>query len=195
MEQNHQKRTYQAGRKIFTRGLLLGVMLVFGMAVIFSFYHQSIHEVSQAESQTSLKPAPLFQLPDDQGQMHSLDEFKGKWILIHFWATWCPPCLGEIPEWIELRESFPSQAPIQWIAISMDSSWETAHQALPAHPRVQGLISLLDVKARTPEEYGTFNYPETYLLNPDLKIVTKWVGPQKWNAPETIQFFKKLIAQ
>ena len=181
-------------KKIFF-GLMLGVILGFGVIAGYAFFRYSTQEVSESGSQPALRAAPQFYLPDAQGSLHSLWDFKGKWVVIHFWATWCPPCLVEISDWIELRKSLSQDAPIQFIAISLDARWEDAHRVLPSDRNIHGLTSLLDLSAKTPELFGTFNFPETYLLNPDLKIVTKWVGPQKWNAPETLEFFKKLIAQ
>ena len=190
-----QKKAQKSEKSRFYLSLMLGVMVCFGIAVIYSVFHQPIHETSHAGKKSTLKSAPLFDLPDDLGKLHSLKDFRGKWVLIHFWATWCPPCIGEIPDWIELREVLKKDAPIQFIAVSLDTRWEDAHRILPQEPKISGLISLLDSSGKVPETYGTFNYPETYLLNPELRIITKWVGPQKWNALETLEFFKKILSQ
>ena len=174
---------------------MLSVMICVGISVIYSVFHEPIHEVYHADQNNTLRAAPPFELPDDSGNLHSLKDFKGKWVLLHFWATWCPPCIGEIPDWIELREALSKDAPIQFIAVSLDSTWEDAHRILPQSPKIRGLLSLLDSSTETPQSYGTFKYPETYLINPDQRILTKWVGPQKWSARENVEFFKKILAQ
>ncbi len=66
-------------------------------------------------------PIPLiaFSLPDVTGEIHSISQWQGKILIINFWATWCPPCLKEIPEFIELQEEYAEQN-VQFIGIAID---------------------------------------------------------------------------
>jgi thiol-disulfide isomerase/thioredoxin len=145
----------------------------------------------------TLRIAPLFNLPELNPKhatelSRSLQSMRGKWILLHFWASWCTPCLGELTEWIEFGNSFHDE-PIQFIAVSTDENREDAYKILPAEKLPAHIHSLIDTTHQTSEQYGTFQFPETYLLNPELKIVTKWVGPQPWNTAPVKEFFEKLL--
>jgi thiol-disulfide isomerase/thioredoxin len=62
-----------------------------------------------------------FSLPDTEGMSHSIDEWKGKVLVINFWATWCPPCLEEIPEFMKLQESYRAQG-LQFIGIAVEDA-------------------------------------------------------------------------
>jgi cytochrome c biogenesis protein CcmG, thiol:disulfide interchange protein DsbE len=120
---------------------------------------------------------------DVSGKAHTLNEFRGQPIILHFWASWCPPCLSEISQWVEFAETQKGK-PIRFIAVSLDTSWKDALKILPSEKLPSNVISLLDVKGELPEEMGTFEYPETYLLDSNLKILTKWVGAQPWSSPQ-----------
>ena len=69
--------------------------------------------------QTSQMPLPDIYLPDVSGNLHSISEWKGKVLVINFWATWCPPCLKEIPEFMALQEQYADKG-LQFIGIAID---------------------------------------------------------------------------
>ena len=129
------------------------------------------------------KPAPLFELKDFSGKMHRLEEFKGQPMVVHFWASWCPPCLNEISEWIEFTKKLQGK-PIGFVAISLDKSWDDAQKILNDQQLPPNVISLLDVEGKVADQYGSYQYPETYILNSKHEIFVKLVGPQKWSMPE-----------
>jgi thiol-disulfide isomerase/thioredoxin len=76
-------------------------------------------EFLSTTEQTSPAPLPDFNLPDVSGKSHSISEWQGKILIINFWATWCPPCLEEIPEFIALQEQYSSKG-LQFIGIAID---------------------------------------------------------------------------
>ena len=155
------------------------------------FYWRSSGDHTQTQNTSSLRSAPDFELADALGAKHKLSEFRGNVVIIHFWAAWCPPCLGEIPNWVELANEFKGKK-LKLIAISADPKWENALKILPTE-KAQGITSLLDSSTEVPELFGTYQYPETYVLNSDLKVVMKWVGSQDWKNPAILTFLTKLI--
>lgn len=140
----------------------------------------------------NLRMAPSFSLQDSSGSLHSLSDYKGHFVVLHFWASWCPPCLTEIPKWVQFSKSFDKQK-IKWIAISLDQKWEDATKILPEKNLSPHLLSLIDPETRVPEQYGAFKYPETFLISPSGKIITRWVGEQEWDSAEFKKLFEKLI--
>lgn len=69
--------------------------------------------------QTKTIPLPEFNLPDVEGNQHNISEWQGKIRIINFWATWCPPCIKEIPEFIALQEQYATKG-VQFIGIAID---------------------------------------------------------------------------
>ncbi len=141
---------------------------------------------------TFRKKAPQFELSTPEGEKVGLEGFRGRWVVLHFWASWCPPCLEEIPEWLEAVAFFKNR-PVQWIAISLDSSWSEAFKVLPSLKPLDNLIFLLDSSAQVANQYGSFQFPETYLLDHDLKVAFKWVGPQNWAHPDFLKQLEQLM--
>jgi thiol-disulfide isomerase/thioredoxin len=132
-------------------------------------------------------------LKDRGGSQHSLDEAHGKLVLVHFWAAWCPPCLQEIPELVEFAEKLQSESKLQIFAISMDEKWADAEKVLDSSKLPKSMISLLDGGSKISDLYGTYQFPETYLINDQGKILAKWVGAQPWSSPKTVELMKAEI--
>jgi peroxiredoxin len=166
--------------------LVLGVLIALAYFLAQDRKRSSALSNSQSPATQVLRAAPEFELPDPSGALHRLKDLKGTPIVLHFWASWCPPCLSEISNWVELASTYHDR-PIQWVAISLDQNWDDALKVWTlsqSQGRGGKIISLLDVGGGVSDQYGTFQFPETYLLNSDLKIIMKWVGPQNWDGEE-----------
>lgn len=105
-----------------------------------------------------------FSLPDIQGRIHRLADYRGKWVLVNFWATWCPPCLKEIPELVSLHNAHHDKD-LLVIGIAMDSgsSKEVADFAKAhgiSYPMVMGDRNIAS-------QFGEIEVlPVSYLFNP-----------------------------
>ena len=132
--------------------------------------------------QSGRRQAPDFSLKDRLSHDHTLQEMRGKLVIVHFWASWCPPCLKEIPDLIEFAEAWQDK-PIEVIGVSLDENWENAEKVVISSKLPKNFESLIDLTGKTPEAYGTYQYPETYLLDGDGKIIVKWIGAQPWSSP------------
>ena len=167
---------------------LLGVSYLVGVR----YFGTPSARYPERAGDSKLRPAPGFQLPDGQGKLRSLEDYRGKVVLLHLWASWCPPCLSEMPDLLEFAKSFPN-TDLRVIAISLDENWAEARRILPETILPAGFVSLLDLPRAVPDLYGSYQYPETYLLNRDLRIVHKFVGAQAWTGDEMMKLFKKLF--
>lgn len=114
-----------------------------------------------------------FRVTDTQGKVHTLTGYKGKWVLVNYWATWCPPCLEEIPDLIALHENRKNNLVV--IGVAMD--YRDAKQVTDF---AEGLFVDYPVVLGTPEivrQIGPVQgLPTTYLFDPDGKMVAQQVG-------------------
>lgn len=114
-----------------------------------------------------------FRVTDTEGKTHTLDGYKGKWVLVNFWATWCPPCQEEIPDLIALHGDKKNNLVVIGIAMDYRNAKQVTDFAdglLVDYPIVLG-------DARIASQIGPVQgLPTTYLYNPDGKMVAQQVG-------------------
>jgi thiol-disulfide isomerase/thioredoxin len=104
--------------------------------------------------------APDFKLKDAAGKTWSLSALRGKPVLLNFWATWCPPCVEEMPSLENLSQRVGDRLTV--LTVSLDEDWNTVKKFFP---RGTSLSILLDVDKEVPKRYGTEKYPETFLID------------------------------
>src|SRR4051812_4042775 len=115
-----------------------------------------VSQSDRVDTQQALNPhrtAPAFTLKDTKGVEHTLESFKGTAVLLHFWATWCPPCLDEMPKLVELARSLKGRS-VKIVAISLDDKWEDAEKILKSSILPENFISLIDLSKEVPDRYG-----------------------------------------
>jgi peroxiredoxin len=134
--------------------------------------------------------APEFRLRSIDGKTVSLADHRGKVVLVHFWATWCPPCVEEIPT----LERFSQQifgTDIEVLAISVDDSADVLKTFLDKN-RVHFPV-LLDPGRATAGSYGTLKFPETYIVGRDGVVRYKVIGPKDWSVRENVETVRSLL--
>jgi thiol-disulfide isomerase/thioredoxin len=153
-------------------GALLAVGLVVGLYLV-NRYWIAPAVTSQAKSASEHALAPAFSLSDLSGRTLSLSDYKGKVVVLDFWATWCGPCRIEIPGFVELQNHYGNQG-LAMIGISMDDGPEPVvefyKQFKMNYPVALG-------SERLGELYGgIFGLPTTFLIGRDGRIYAKHVG-------------------
>ncbi len=122
------------------------------------------------------KPAPSFTLRDLNGKTVSLSDFKGKVVVLDFWATWCPPCVMEIPHFIELYEQYKDQG-FAMVGISLDHQGVSVVKSFVRKYRVNYPILMAD--GRVDRAYGGITYiPTTFVIDAAGNIRQKYVSYQ-----------------
>lgn len=119
------------------------------------------------------------------------EQFEGHHVLLHFWAKWCEPCAEEIPGLVGFAEKVGSSRKLKVLAVSLDPTLEDSLEILPEKGKrlPPQFVLALDADHSVAESLGSWQYPETYLVGPDGRIVEKWIGPQQWQKQEIVDYF------
>ncbi|MDA0204935.1 MAG: TlpA disulfide reductase family protein [Acidobacteria bacterium] len=134
--------------------------------------------------------APGFELAGDNGAGARLEDYRGKYVLLNFWATWCPPCVQELPSLNTLhRELEPNGLVV--LGISVDENKEAYEQFLDRFD--VGFPTVRDPEMAVASRYGTNMYPETYLIDRDGLVVRKYIGGDDWMRPEIVNYLRSLL--
>ena len=157
------------------------------MLALFCFaLYSSLHETVVNAGDK----APDFTVTADSGQTFTVHNFKGRLLLLNFWATWCAPCVEEVPSLNQLARQLGPQGLVV-LGVSVDKDPNAYKNFLQHFP-----VSFQT--ARDPDEkvnlkYGTIQFPESYLIDRDGKVVEKFISAQNWASPEMIQHVQSLL--
>lgn len=126
------------------------------------------------------------------GKPARLSDLRGKVVVLNFWATWCPPCVEEMPALNRLHQQIlPSGGMV--LGVSVDDDEAKYQKFLQDHQIA--FPNYRDPTKNISASYGSFMFPETYIIDRDGKIARKIIGPQVWDSPEMIAYLKRLAAQ
>lgn len=134
---------------------------------------------------TTGSPAPSFSLKDKEGKTVTLADLKGKYVMIDFWATWCQPCLAEVPHAEKLEEEFSKD--VTFVYVCMSSKEDKWNEMVAEKPSEQvHLFAEKEAQAKMQEDYQVSFYPTYILLDREGKIITKNIRPSE-NGQEVLK--------
>ena len=136
-------------------------------------------------------PAPDFTFPGLDGKMVSLSDYKGKVVLVNIWATWCPPCVKEMPSMEKLYRKFKGEN-FEILAVSIDKPGSKAVAPFMEKTRLT-FPALIDSKGAIKPVYRITGIPESFIIDQQGVLIKKIVGPLDWAAPQVFRFFSSLI--
>jgi peroxiredoxin len=132
------------------------------------------------------KPAPDFNVSDGSTSIH-LAQYRGKVVLLNFWASWCAPCIVELPSLQQFHREHP-EYPILAVSIDEDAG---AYQRFLIQRHVD-FITVRDPQQTAAGKYGTTGWPETFVIDAQGRIRRRFIGATNWNDPEILRFLKTL---
>ena len=119
----------------------------------------------------------------------TLADFKGKVILLNFWATWCPPCIAEMPDLQKLYDQFGEKAVFLLVT-------DEEPEIVRAFLQKRGFEMPIYINhSAVPEIFSTRSIPTTYLINTEGKVMIRVTGAAKWNSESTQQLMNELISK
>ena len=126
------------------------------------------------------------------GKPARLSELRGKVVVLNFWATWCPPCVQEMPALSRLHQQILASGGMV-LGISVDDDDAKYQKFLVDHQI--SFPNYRDPTKNISASYGSYMFPETYIIDRNGKLARKIIGPQVWDSPEMIAYLKRLAAQ
>ena len=140
--------------------------------------------------EASIKTADYnFDLLDESGKPLAFEQFKGKTVFINFWATWCPPCIAEMPDINDLYGNLEANEDIVFVLISVDKSHQTAIDFVDKKAYDFPIYFL---RSGLPGVYDAHAIPTTYVISPEGKIVSERHGMAQYNSEKFRNFLTSL---
>jgi cytochrome c biogenesis protein CcmG, thiol:disulfide interchange protein DsbE len=132
--------------------------------------------------------APDFTVQDSDRKI-TLSEFHGQVVVLNFWATWCAPCVEEVPSLVEMQRRLKAKG-VTVLAVSVDVNGNAYKQFVKDHN--VNLLTVRDASQKSSDLYGTFKFPETYIIDRNGVMRRKFIGAVDWTEPEVTDFLSKL---
>lgn len=172
---------------------IIGVLFITGLhknlaaGVQQLFLKTGIMQASVKSSSEQVTAPYNFKLKTLEGKLVNFEDFKGKTVFVNLWATWCPPCIAEMPDIYDLYKEVASDK-IKFVMISLD---ENPQKAAKFIKRKGYTFPVYTIHGYLPQAYSSRSIPTTFVISPNGKIVVKQKGMASYNTSK----FKKTLAQ
>jgi cytochrome c biogenesis protein CcmG/thiol:disulfide interchange protein DsbE len=143
-------------------------------------------------SKPAMSGAPDFNLLDTNGSPVSLSAYRGKLVLLNFWATWCGPCREEMPSMENLSRNFGGQG-LAVLAINQRENAALVNRFMKTHGL--NFTTPLDTTGRVAGYYRVYGIPVSYLIDANGQAIGMKSGPMDWATPAVVDVFRKLIGE
>lgn len=138
------------------------------------------------------KILPSISFETSDGMPTTLDRFKGKFVLLNIWATWCAPCRYEMPTLDRLQAKLGSEKFVV-VALSIDRAGQKPVRKFFSETDVKNLEIYIDRSMQAMRSLSAVVLPTTLLIGPEGREIGRLLGPAEWDSPEMIRFLKSQI--
>ena len=132
--------------------------------------------------------APDFSVQDSDHKI-TLSQFRGQVVVLNFWGTFCPPCIEEMPSLIQMQTRLKKNG-VTVLGVSIDADDAAYHKFLKDYG--VNFVTVRDDAQKSSTLYGTFGWPETYVIDRTGVVRRKFIGAVNWNSPEITDYLSKL---
>jgi len=166
---------------------IVAPFLMFSLAAVLLY---RVGPYFRSTEVTAGERAPAFDLRGEGGAGVALNDYRGNWVLLNFWATYCKPCVDEMPALNRLYLEYKEQGLVV-LGVSIDEDAAAYRRFV----RAMGIDfpTALDSQGKVMRQYGTRLVPETYLIDPQGRVVRKYVNWQDWTSPEIVNYLRSLL--
>lgn len=133
-------------------------------------------------------PANEFTVKDSDRTV-SLNQFRGQVVVLNFWASWCAPCVAELPSMMQMQDRLRNRG-VTVVGVSIDVDGDAYHRFI--QQRSVNFLTVRDPDQKVAGMYGTSVWPESYIIDRQGVMRRKVVGPTNWDSPDILEFLSKL---
>lgn len=183
---------------LLTAAIVVAALAFYGLRGDFSQNEQAPSVVQGGENKLRLEilktptPAPEFVLKDTAGNQINLLQLRGRVVFVNFWATWCLPCIEEMPAMEKLHQELQKDG-LVILAVNFQEGPERIKEFLAKHNLT--FTALLDHDGKVAERYQAWALPVSVIINKRGEIVARAMGSKDWHSDEALRYFRQLLAE
>jgi len=173
------------------KGVYKSVLFCSLMVSVFFMFSAAYAENKSVglPKQMKLFKAPEFSLKNEDGKVFKLSDYKGKLVIINFWATWCPPCRYEMPAMERAWKKLKGKG-VVLLAINVGEDENTIFEFTAKYPMTFPI--LLDRKGEVVKKYKVTGLPTTYIISTDGVVIYRAMGGRMWDHPKLVNKLLKM---
>lgn len=173
--------------------IIIILILVLGTTVYIAINSQKLRDLGQPNSQTTLvtelPPMKAQTLEDKEVSLADFYSSSKTHLVVHFWGSWCAPCISEFPSLMKLLETF-KDSKYAFLLVAVDDKPEDIQKFLAKHS-IPNLGHILKISTQEHMSlFGVSKVPETFVFNSSYKMIRHFVGPQDWESEYMTNLFK-----
>ena len=177
--------------------IVLAAFLALGSGVLYARGLMNVHQSLKPPAvlaalvlEKSPKPAPRVGFADAAGGHHVLTEYKGRYVLLNLWATWCAPCVSELPALARLQGAVPG---LKVVAVDVGKDKPADAGAFLKTHKATALGTYVDNQVTLTRAFGAYGLPVTVLIDPHGNVVARAEGPAAWSDPAAVDYFSSVV--
>jgi thiol-disulfide isomerase/thioredoxin len=175
------------------KSLLAVLALLAGLVVLYVILGRTVHAPPQSLKDLkweAARPVPQVPFIDEGGRTHALTEYRGRYVLLNLWGTWCAPCVRELPALARLAAQTPGKR-FAVVAVAIPpGTVERARAFLDSHGS-GNLEAYFDSQTMFLRSFRASALPVTILIDPEGREIARAFGAEEWNSPEAIAYLKE----
>ena len=175
---------------------LAGFVLAAALAVLYVILDRTVHapppSLSRFARETPVK-APLVTFVDERGGLHRLTDFRKHYVLLNLWATWCAPCIRELPTLARLAAS-GSVPRLVVLAVAIPPGDAAQAKDFLLDNDAASLTPYFDAQSQFLRSFRATGLPVTVLIDPQGREIARAVGPEEWDSKESVSYLQRVVS-